>query len=104
MEENQIGSSTMDEVIELKNKFENIKNETEEFIVSAKRLSDTGLKEAKELIESAKANWKSILVSFGEAGISKIFGQARGLAKKKSGSKAKKSSKKVTKKKTKKKK
>ena len=88
--------AVLDEVAALKTKFENIKKETEEFIVSAKHLSNTGAKEAKELIDSAKKTWQSISTSFGGSKIAGLFSKAK-KSKKKVVSQAKKAVKKTKK-------
>jgi hypothetical protein len=80
--EEQTVNSTLAEVMALKAQFEKIKGETEEFIVSAKHLSDKGIQEAKELIESAKSNWQAILSGFGSSGITQMFTKAKSEVKK----------------------
>ena len=69
-------NAALEEIAALKEKFNNIKKESEEFLVRAKKLSDTGIHEAKELIEMAKANLKSFPSSFAE--ISQLFSKVSG--------------------------
>ncbi len=84
--------ATLDEILALKQQFEKIKSETEHFIAAAKELSDRGLNDAKDLIESAKDNWQSIIASFGVSSLSNLFGKVKSPIKKKTTKSAAKSS------------
>jgi hypothetical protein len=57
--------TAIQEVKELKDLFERIKADTEEFIRRAKALSETGAHEAKDLVEAVKNNWQSVLAGMG---------------------------------------
>ncbi len=67
--------STADEIAALKEQFLRIKKDSEEFVIKAKHLSDTGMNEAKELLESAKSNWNSITKSLSE--FSNLFSKSK---------------------------
>lgn len=60
-------ASTKDELANLKLKFEKVKQDTEELIASAKHLSDTGMDEAKELVEMAKQSLQEMLSKYSKA-------------------------------------
>ena len=63
------GSSGLNEIRALEQKAKSIKNDTEEFISTAKKLSTEGLREAKSLIGLAKSNWKTVLGAAAALGI-----------------------------------
>jgi hypothetical protein len=105
MSEDNIENKISEEVTALRQKFENLKSQTEDFVTSAKHLSETGVHGAKEILESAKENWQTILSTFGGAKISGLFSKAKkSAAPKKAKKAASKSVKKVVKKLKKKKK
>jgi uncharacterized protein YoxC len=88
------------EIAALKQQFEGIRSETEHFIASVKELSDRGVGEAKDMLESAKDNWHSIRSAFESSSIAKFFSKAKKPAKKKTVAKAKAKVKKMVKKAT----
>jgi hypothetical protein len=75
MSENQ--NSIVEQIAALKSQFEGIKSETEKFIVSAKNLSDQGVDEAKDVLDSAKENWHSIVSTFEGSKIAKFFSKSK---------------------------
>ena len=87
--------SALDEIIALKEKFNMIKEESEEFVSRAKKLSDSGMHEAKDLLEAAKTNWHAMTGSLVD--FTKLFSKSSKPARK-VGSRSKKASKKKTKK------
>jgi len=92
------------EIAALKQQFDGIRAETENFVASVKTLSDRGVGEAKEMLESAKDNWHGIKAAFEGSTLAKLFTKAKKkIAKKKAApKKAKVAAKKLVKKATKK--
>ena len=72
----------INEISALKEQFDGIKVETEDFIKNLKRVSGSGAADAKELMEAAKKNWHSIVSAFEASPIAKFFGKAKKSAKK----------------------
>jgi hypothetical protein len=90
------------EIAALKEKFEKIKAETEEFLASVKTLSDKGVGEAKDLIERAHEPWHSIVSAFESSSVAQFFNKGKkkvAKAKSKSAAKKKKAPAKAAKKK-----
>jgi hypothetical protein len=91
------------EIMELKELFERIKGDSEEFLQRSKALSETGAHEAKDLIEAVKTNWQAVVASFASgAGFGDLFGQGKKSGSQKSRGTTKKTAQKTTQKKTKK--
>ena len=83
-------SSPVEAFQKLMKKAEKLKAETEHLVQEAKSLSEVGIKEAEELIEHAKVNWKK-LVNVGTLfGMKKKTAKSKTAASKKSGTSKKK--------------
>ena len=67
----------VEEIAALKKQFDGIKSETEDFIQRAKGLSERGAHEAKEVLDSAKDNWHSIVSAFESSSIAKFFSKSK---------------------------
>ena len=103
MTDQKLESNFASEIAALRQQFDGIRAETESFLSSVKTLSDKGVDEAKEMIESAKDNWHEIKAAFEASSVAKFFSKPKAkkkTAKKKSApqSKAKKLVKQATKK------
>lgn len=91
MDSKKLEKNIVQEIAALREQFDRIKADTEEFINSAKGLSERGVEDAKEMLGSAKANWNSIMTSFEKSPVAKFFSKAnKKSAKKKTSSKASK--------------
>jgi hypothetical protein len=82
MNQEEIEKTEAEVVKDLHSKAEFLKNETEEFISTAKRLSSEGVKDAQKLLAFAKSNWKTVLgaamaVGAGGAAFAKFKGGAK---------------------------
>ena len=93
MAKNATENSTLQEIKELTQLFEQIKGDTEEFIERAVALSETGAHDAKDLIDAVKENWQKVVASFTGA-----TGSAGSRGSQKSATSKKSAGKKVTKK------
>ena len=88
-----IDTTSTEELRDLHSRAETLKNDTQEFITMARKLSDEGVKDAKKLLDFAKTNWKSILgaaiaLSAGGAAVSTVRGKGKTATKKAAGAKA----------------
>ncbi len=64
---NQTNShSSAEENAALNEIYNNIKNDSKEFVTRVKKLSDSGMHDAKELLESVKSNWHFLVKSLSE--------------------------------------
>jgi hypothetical protein len=76
-------TTILEEVAALKSKFDQIKKDTEEFVESAKHLSDSGVREAKGLIDLAKQNWQGLLSNFSGSILAQFFAKGKSSSKNK---------------------
>jgi len=79
---NNLENSLSQEIAALKEKFNRIKTDSEEFVVASKQLSDRGVGEAKVLINEAKENWLAIRSAFEGSPVAKLFAKAKKAVKK----------------------